>query len=413
LGFLVFSRWRGFLPLGRVAARKEREQSEYAGVLVELEDEGGMGLGRPTQMKRCLLVCFALVIRAECNRDHAITGRTTPSALFGLRGGGFWGRSKHSPSGGGGGDDGDGPSRPRFSALSQEEIEDKLNIPVYGLTDHNGNGIILSSNNENVFHFFFNKQNADAACIAVSQSNESAPDLKVSAFHLGKCWFRLINNPGASFRLQKYGGDTNNGVTKQVKFRLVPNMKDLAASRILTGLGPGDAEELKSAVMEQENTRAIQIIEKAQRESKDFTQNFNQIPVFAIAQMRVRKKDEEGNANGPAMLPFHLSTQTMADTWTEFIKHSPQFADAEATLQLIELHKMIDMMGHESDFDWRKIVFITNYDDSSDSDDESDEDDGGGGDFGLSNEYDGMSIEPYVSFDEVVADTNRNQLVKL
>lgn len=373
-------------------------------------------------MKGCLLVCFALVIcGAQCNLNHAIKGSTsTPSALFGLRGGGiggFWGRRKHSSSGGGGGDDGDGPSRPRFSALSQEEIEDKLNIPVYGLTDCNGNGIILSSNNENVFHFFFNKQNAESACIAVSQSNESASDLKVSAFHLGKCWFRLINNPNASYRLQKYGGDLNNGVTKPVQFRLVPNMKDLAASRILTGLGPGDVEELKSAVTEQDNNqRAIQIIEKAQRESKDFTQNFNQIPVFSIAQMRVRKKDEEGNANGPAMLPFHLSTQTMADTWTEFIKHSPQFADAEATLQLIELHNLIDMMSHESDFDWRKIVFIMpNYDrsDSSESDDESDEDDGGGGDFGLSNEYDGISIEPYVSFDEVVADTNRNQLVKL
>lgn len=37
---------------------------------------------------------------------------------------------------------------------------------------------------------------AEAASRAVSAANENAPELRVSAFHLGKCWFRLIESSG-------------------------------------------------------------------------------------------------------------------------------------------------------------------------------------------------------------------------
>ena len=87
------------------------------------------------------------------------------SSLFGIRGGGFFGnrfgRSKsNSGSSGGGGDDDDGKPK-RFKALTRQEIEEKLNIPIYGLTDASGNGVILSGDNgSNIFHFFFNKHMA-------------------------------------------------------------------------------------------------------------------------------------------------------------------------------------------------------------------------------------------------------------
>ena len=68
----------------------------------------------------------------------------------------------------------------------------------------------------------------------------------------------------------------------------------------------------------------------------------------------------------------------------------PEFADAEATLQLIELHKMIEMMSEDSDIDFRNVVFVhPEYDNvdgksNSDTDDDSDDDDdGGGGDNGM------------------------------
>jgi hypothetical protein len=129
-----------------------------------------------------------------------------------------------------------------------------------------------------------------------------------------------------------------------------------------------------------------------------------------IAQMRVRRKDEEGNPSGSPMLPMHLSTKTMTDTWNEFIANSPQFSkDAEATLQLVELHNLVKMMQSESDFDFRNVVFITpTYDENNESnkeDDESDDDsdDGGGGDNGMMAEQyntDDVSVEAFVSYSE-------------
>ena len=99
-------------------------------------------------------------------------------------------------------------------------------------------------------------------------------------------------------------------------------------------------EQLKEAVANPDLPKAMAIIQKAAQNASSFTSPFNHIPVFSIAQMRVRQKDSEGNGTGASMLPVHLSSKTMSDTWNEFVRTSPQFADAEATLTLIELHKM-------------------------------------------------------------------------
>ena len=314
----------------------------------------------------------------------------------------------------------------RFPALSQDEIEEKLSVPIFGLTDAQGNGVILSdSEKNNVFHFFFSKHMADTALRAVCDANKGAPPLRVSAFHLGKCWFGLINNPGSrEYKLTKYGGSddskSRDEVTRAVVFRLVPNAKDLMGARILTGLKPGDVEQLRDAVEEPNPPKALSIIQcAANNGSASFSSPFDQIPVFTIAQMRVRKKDEQGNSVGDNMMPFHFSTKTMSDTWGEFVRQSPQFQDAEATLQLIELHTMIEMMQSESEFDFRNVVFIyPQYDNDAennekdDSDDDESDDGGGGGDNGMKSDDSSFVIEPFVSM-EIFADTPGRGLLQL
>mmetsp|Transcript_27187 Transcript_27187/g.65370 ORF Transcript_27187/g.65370 Transcript_27187/m.65370 type:complete len:401 (+) Transcript_27187:140-1342(+) len=390
---------------------------------------------RHARLLLLLAACYFCVPTAICSPNpnyvvsfsrNAYTSlpTTTSRSLFSIRGGAFFGFSRSSKQDDGGGGDDDGPKR--YPALSQDEIEEKLNIPVFGLTDAHGNGVILSDNGSSIFHFFFSKHMADSALKAVTEANAGAPELKVSAFHLGKCWFKLINKSGSQkYKLQKYGHDVGKGendVTKAVHFRLVPNMKDLMGARILTGLKPGDVEELKDAVEEPNPPKALSIIQNAaESASSSFNIPFNKIPVFAIAQMRVRKRDEQGNPMGENMMPFHLSTKTMSDTWNEFVHHSPQFRHTEATLQLIELHKMVEMMQSDSDFDFRNCVFIApSYDrDDQNNDyvDDSDEDsdDGGGGDNGMmadSANYDECSIEPFVTM-EIFADTPAQTLVQL
>ena len=98
----------------------------------------------------------------------------------------------------------------------------------------------------------------------------------------------------------------------------------------------------------------------------------------------------------------------------------PEFADAEATLQLIELHKMIEMMSEDSDIDFRNVVFVhPEYDNvdgksNNDTDDDSDDDDdsGGGGDNGMKADTsydDEISIEPYVSMEIFANDISSGQ----
>ncbi|KAL7443278.1 hypothetical protein ACHAXH_007077 [Discostella pseudostelligera] len=381
-----------------------------------------------------LASCNLLVRVAICSpNDLASSSSThTTHALFGVRGGAFFGfgRSSKCQDKENSGGDGDGDAPKPFPALSQDEIEEKLNIPVFGLTDAQGNGVILaeSGSNNNIFHLFFSKHMADAALKAVVEANSGAPPLKVSAFHLGKCWFKLIDTSGSRmYTLHKYskepqqdGVGSAEEITKAVHFRLVPNAKDLMGARILTGLTPVDVEQLKDAVMEPNPPKALSIIQSAANSAtSSFKSPFDQIPVFAIAQMRVRKKDEQGNSVGNNMVPFHLSTKTMSETWNEFIHQSPQFQDAEATLQLIELHKMVEMMQSESDFDFRNIVFIypqydkDSKDDSDDDNDESDDGGGGGGDNGMkANDTANFDIEPFYSM-EVFASTPDQSLVQI
>eukprot|EP00956_Cyclotella_meneghiniana_P043772 scaffold286682_cov89-Cyclotella_meneghiniana.AAC.4 len=225
---------------------------------------------------------------------------------------------------------------------------------------------------------------AEAATKAVAAANKNAPELKLS-----KC------------------GDDKGEETKQpINFRIVPNMKDLMGARILTGLQPGDVQKLKDSIDTFDPSTAQSIMQKANTHSTGFTQPYNQVPVFAIAQMRVRKKDEQGNPSGDAMLPMHLSTKTMTDTWNEFIENSPGFTDSDATLQLVELHNLVKMMQTDSDFDFRNVVFITpsyeqNNDQNGEDEDSDEDDDGGGGDDGMranDSMVDDISVESFVSY---------------
>jgi hypothetical protein len=110
----------------------------------------------------------------------------------------------------------------------------------------------------------------------------------------------------------------------------------------------------------------------------------------------------------------------MSDTWKHFVNEQPQFHDSEATLQLTELHTMIEMMQSESDFDFRNIVFIyPQYDNDTkskekDESDDDDSDDGGGGDNGMkSADNSDFVIEPFVSMMEMSAESPGQTLVQL
>ena len=83
---------------------------------------------------------------------------------------------------------------PMYPAMSQEEIEDWLaHIPVFAVTDSKGSGVILRPDNAtSVFYFFMSPQMANATLESLKSSNEDM-DLRISAFSLGKIWFKVLN----------------------------------------------------------------------------------------------------------------------------------------------------------------------------------------------------------------------------
>jgi len=82
-----------------------------------------------------------------------------------------------------------------YSAMNKDEVEEWLShIPVFAVTDSNGAGVVLRPDNDtSVFYFFMSPMMANATLQTLKGSNTDM-DLKISAFSLGKIWFRLLNS---------------------------------------------------------------------------------------------------------------------------------------------------------------------------------------------------------------------------
>ena len=138
---------------------------------------------------------IALVALASVSSTSASTtfSRGVGAPLFGIsRGGGLFGGKDDEAS-----DDvavADAGGKQMYPAMNQQEVEDWLeHIPVFAVTDSNGAGVVLKPDDDtSVFYFFLNPLAANATLTQLKSVNEEM-DLKVSAFSLGKIWFKLLN----------------------------------------------------------------------------------------------------------------------------------------------------------------------------------------------------------------------------
>jgi hypothetical protein len=247
--------------------------------------------------------------------------------------------------------------------MSQQEVEDWLeHIPVFAVTDSNGAGVVLKPDDDtSVFYFFLNPLAANATLTQLKSVNEDM-DLKVSAFSLGKIWFKLLNGDADREVLLKKPGDddANTEATKGVEYRLVPDTKDLLGARMLLTMNPEDGEKLKAGES-MTPEMAQKAIEKAMTESPKFKETFNEIPVFTIAQMRMQKQPDEGeSADEPVtLLPMYFSLQNMVGTWQQFMQQSaPEMQGTEPAINLMALHDLVEMMQKESEIDFRSVVLV-------------------------------------------------------
>lgn len=166
------------------------------------------------------------------------------------------------------------------------------------------------------------------------------------------------------------GKDGEEETTKGVEYRLVPDTRDLMGARMLLTMDPESGEKLKaSGTITPEDAQAA--IQKALTESPKFKSNFNEIPVFMIAQMRMVKQPKAGTSSGEGatssssssmdsthLLPMYFSLQNMVGTWQQFTAQMEEAKGMEPAINLMELHELVDKMQEESEIDFRNVILI-------------------------------------------------------
>lgn len=244
-----------------------------------------------------------------------------------------------------------------YPAMSEEEVEEWLaHIPVFAVTDSNGAGVVLKPDNEtSVFYFFMSPMMANATLETLKGQNEDM-DLRISAFSLGKIWYKILNaDTDTEVQLKAPGTEGEGEVTKGVEYRLVPDTRDLMGARMLLTMDPEDGEKLKEGgSLTAEDAQAA--IKKAMTESPKFKETFNEIPVFMIAQMRMQKEDKDGEKS--QLLPMYFSLQNMVATWQQFTAQDPNAKGVEPAINLMDLHELVGKMQEESEIDFRNVLLI-------------------------------------------------------
>merc|ERR1719276_520288 len=176
------------------------------------------------------------------------------------------------------------------------------------------------------------------ATLSTLKANNEDMDLKISAFSLGKIWYKILNaDKDTEVTLKAPGSEGETETTKGVEYRLVPDTRDLMGARMLLTMDPSDGEKLKAGgSLTAEDAQAA--IKKAMTEAPKFKETFNEVPVFMIGQMRMQKQPAEGEDE--ELLPMYFSLQNMVATWQQFTAQDPNAKGVEPAINLMDLHEL-------------------------------------------------------------------------
>jgi len=288
--------------------------------------------------------------------DRGLGRLSSTKVLFGVRGGGLFGKSDDTSTI-------DQGEVAMYPAMTEEEIEDWLaHIPVYAVTDSKGSGIVLKPDNDtSVFYFFMSPQMANATLNQLKDSNEDL-DLQISSFSMGKIWVRVLTSKSeVEVKLKEPGSESNTTVSQGVEYRLVPDTRDLLGARMLLTMDPADGEALKQGGSLTPEM-AQNAIKKAMTEAPKFNSTYNEIPVFMIQQMRLQKPPLEGESDEESdmttILPMYFNLQNMVGLWQQFASQTPDAKGIEPAINLMDLFELVEKMQEESEIDFRNVVIM-------------------------------------------------------
>jgi len=307
-----------------------------------------------------------LVLAIACiKHSFALSSSSSKSAaLFGTKGGGLFGKGDKSSENN---DEKQGKLEETFDlklypAMTQEEIEDFLeHIPVFMVTDKNGSAVVFRQNESSICYFFMSPIMANATLAQLQDSTENM-ELQVSAFSLGRIWFRILKENRTQEVQIKVPGSSDileNETIKGVEYRLIPDTRDLLGARMLLTMDATEAVKDGGALTPEVAQAAIK---KAMTSSPKFNGTYNEIPVFVIQQMRVVKQganaDQKLDKEPETMLPMYFSLQNMVSTWKKFTSQSPETTGLEPAINLLDLFEMVEKMQQDSTVDWRNVILM-------------------------------------------------------
>lgn len=317
----------------------------------------------------CVVFCVCILSISNAKKP-ALLSSLSSNSIFGVaRGGGLFGDKKgKSETTTDTTTTTTASDKKLYPPLTTEEIEEWLShIPVYAVTDSNGAGVVLKPDNEtSVFYFFISPQMANATLQQLNGVNEGL-NLRVSAFSLGKIWFRILTADKKDVEVQLKDpatADSPTTTTTGVEYRLVPDTRDLLGARMLLTMDPADGEKLKNGG-EFSAEMANNAIQKAMTSSPKFNSTYNEIPVFMIQQMRMQKQpatpEEEGKKDEEplTLLPMYFNLQNMVNIWQQFItQQAGDVQNVEPAISLMDLFDLVGKMQEESEIDFRSVVLV-------------------------------------------------------
>lgn len=253
------------------------------------------------------------------------------------------------------------PQQTLYPPLSKKEIEEWLDyIPVYTITDPKGNFIYIEPTDQmkkndddetstKIFNFYIDSQMAKRTLQQLKfqldspTSDVESKDLKLSAFSLGKVWFDLL------MAKKKDNVNDDDDEEEETIYHLVASEQDLLGARMLLTMDSEEEEALMKATSPEQQKQILDRINEGAPKFK--IMSLNEIPVFMIGQMRLA-------VEGKPMIPMYLSNEDMISTYQQFLSKNKDKAPAEPSIQLLELHEIVDLMERPCAFDFRSVMLL-------------------------------------------------------